>query len=331
MRSHSQLQAGAALAILNPLVPRFRLPWPVWRSYLLGAVCIAATAIFASAEAFAQVPPVGATAEVRDATGRLLANGEFREGRGEVLITLIFPSPSVLTGTHGLRIASVGRCDPPDFSTAGPGFNPLNRKHGRQNPDGPQVGDLPNVNFTNGLTSYNTSVLGATLASGPTSLLGPSRTALVIYSGEDDQVTDPDGKAGSRIGCGVITPAGGAAVAAQPAVPKPIVSPVPAAPAVQPAPAQPAPASAKPASSPIVVSPPQVVNPALPKPATSPIATPTGFVPAVAVPTAALPVAATATQTGGGLGTGPALLIAIFGVGLVGAGYLLRRRGQLTR
>jgi Cu-Zn family superoxide dismutase len=309
---------------------------PVWRSYLLVTACITAMAIFATTAALAQVPPVGASAEVRDATGRVLANAEFREGRGEVLITLIFPNPPVLTGTHGLRITSVGRCDPPDYTTAGPGFNPLNRKHGRQNPDGPQVGDLPNVNFTNGLTSYNTSALGGTLGAGQNSLLGPNKSALVVYSGEDDQSTDPDGKAGTRIGCGVITAAGGASVAAQPAVPKPITSPVAAQPAqpTQPAPAQPAPA--KPASSPIVVQPPLVQNPAVPKPGTSPIpaiaaaATPTGFVPLVAVPTS-LPVAASAPQSGGSLGTGQALLIAILGVGLVGAGYLLRRRSQLSR
>jgi Cu-Zn family superoxide dismutase len=311
----------------------------VWRTFLVGAAAIIAIAMLATTAVLAQAPPVGATAEVRDATGRVLANAEFREGRGEVVITMIFPSPAGLTGTHGLRITSVGRCDPPDFTTAGAGFNPFNKKHGRQNPEGPQVGDLPNVNFTNGLTSYNTSALGATLGPGQTSLLGPNRTALVFYSGEDDQITDPDGKAGTRIGCGVITAAaGGAAVAAAPTVAKPTTVAAAAQPA-QPGPAQPAaaqPAPAKPASSPVVVPPPVVVNPAAPKPATSPAAanaaaaTPTLFVPAVAVPTAQ-PLAAAPNQSGSGLGTGPALLIAVLGVGLVGAGYLLRRRGQLTR
>jgi Tfp pilus assembly protein FimV len=49
-----------------------------------------------------------------------------------------------------------------------------------------------------------------------------------------------------------------------------------------------------------------------------------------AVPTAA--VAASQTpQSSGGLGPLPALLIAILGVALVGAGYLMRRRAQLRR
>jgi Cu-Zn family superoxide dismutase len=314
--------------MLVPLVLRFRPTVRVWRNCLLVVACMTASAIFANAAALAQVPPIGATAEVRDAAGRLLAYAQFREGRGEVLTTLIFSSPPALTGTHGLRIMAVGRCDPPDFTTAGAGFNPLNKKHGRQNPDGPQVGDLPNVNFTNGLSSYNTSALGATLGPGPTSLLAPNRTALVIFSGDDDQVTDPDGKAGARIACGVITAAGGGAgvgvgvgggVAAQPAVPTPVTSPPIGSPVVR--------------LSPVVVV---VVTQAVARPGASPVppvaaagASPTVFVPLIAVPTAAPAVAAAATQNNTSLGTGPALLIALLGVGLFSAGYLLRRRSLL--
>src|ERR1700716_560906 len=154
--------------MLVPLVPRFRLPLHVWRNVLFGAAAILPMAFLAPTAVLAQAPPVGATADIRDASGRLLANAEFAEGLVEGVIPMIFPSPATLTGTHALRIMSVGRCDPPDFATAGAGFNPTNKKHDRQNPEGPQVGDLPNVNFSNGLTSYNTSALGATLGSGQT-------------------------------------------------------------------------------------------------------------------------------------------------------------------
>ena len=214
----------------------------------LGLGILALLTLGIAPTATAQVPPPAATAEVRDAAGRLIANVEFREGRGELLIGMAFPQPSALTGTHGLRIHDVGRCDPPDFSSAGPGFNPTGKQHGRLNPNGPQVGDLPNVNFTTGLTSYNTSVPGATIGSGATSLLDANRTALIVYANPDDQLTDPDGKAGARIGCGVITPTG-------------------------------------------------------------------------------LQIGGTAVGGGGNLTT---LLIALLGVGLIGAGFLLRRRARLT-
>src|SRR5215813_14340679 len=48
-------------------------------------------------------------------------------------------------GTHGLHIHAVGACQPPDFASAGAHFNPSDRKHGTQNPEGPHAGDLPNL------------------------------------------------------------------------------------------------------------------------------------------------------------------------------------------
>src|SRR5690348_2080189 len=73
------------------------------------------------------LPDVGATAAIRDSSGRLLATANLREGRGEVLIGIVFPSQPVLSGAHAVHIATTGRCDPPDFSSAGPIFNPFNR------------------------------------------------------------------------------------------------------------------------------------------------------------------------------------------------------------
>jgi len=279
-------------------------------------------------ESLAQTSNVGASAEVRDATGRLVASADFREGRGEVLVTVTFPSPPVLSGTHGIHINDVGRCDPPDFSTSGNIFNPYNKAHGRQNPEGSEVGDLPNVNFSTGLTAYNTTAVGATLGQGAGSLLSPNRS-LLIYSGEDDQKTDPDGNPGVPIACGVIeaagaTPAAAPAVAGSPA-PTVIVrgaSPVPAQnPAAAGQPGQPA---AQPASSPIVVPKPVVVvsnNSASPTPLVA------GTLP---TPITSAPVAATQTQSsgGGGLSTLNALIIAVLGAGLIVVGWLLRQRRQ---
>src|SRR5437870_5530747 len=127
---------------------------PPGRSVLVVGVCFLAATVLAAVSASAQVPPIGATAAIRDRTGRLVANAEFREGRGEVLITIRFAARADLTATHAVHIQSVGRCDPPDFLTSGADFNPFGKQHGRQNPDGPHLGDLPNVIFANGLASY---------------------------------------------------------------------------------------------------------------------------------------------------------------------------------
>ena len=39
-------------------------------------------------------------------------------------------------GTHGIHIHAVGKCEGPDFKTAGAHFNPAGKKHGKDNPKG---------------------------------------------------------------------------------------------------------------------------------------------------------------------------------------------------
>src|SRR5690242_17668972 len=69
-------------------------------------------------------------------------------------------------GLHGIHVHSVGRCDPPDFASAGPHWNPLGRQHGFNNPAGPHAGDLPNVEVAaNGALSATLTVAGANMAS----------------------------------------------------------------------------------------------------------------------------------------------------------------------
>jgi Cu-Zn family superoxide dismutase len=113
-------------------------------------------------------------------------------------------------GVHGIHVHAVGRCDPPDFMSAGPHWNLLSKQHGMNNPAGPHAGDLPNVEVAaNG-------VLGATLTLPNAHLLAPPGTpgalldgdgaALVIHATADDYVTDPSGNSGPRIACAVIQP-----------------------------------------------------------------------------------------------------------------------------
>jgi Cu-Zn family superoxide dismutase len=112
-------------------------------------------------------------------------------------------------GVHGIHVHAVGRCDPPDFASAGPHWNPTARKHGINNPAGPHAGDLPNV------TAAANGVLGETVTLSGASLTGPSPAgvlldadgaALVIHGQADDYVTDPSGNSGPRIACAVLQP-----------------------------------------------------------------------------------------------------------------------------
>ena len=87
-------------------------------------------------------------------------------------IALSLPTPSPLTGKHAVHIMEVGRCDTPDFMTAGGIFNHFGRKHGLLATGGP-IGDLPNLTLP--IQRYNAPALSASLTTGAASLLGPAR------------------------------------------------------------------------------------------------------------------------------------------------------------
>ena len=107
-------------------------------------------------------------------------------------------------GLHGVHVHSVGRCDPPDFASAGPHWNPLAKKHGMNNPEGPHAGDLPNVEVAaNGMLGATLVLPGATMAN----LIDADGASLVIHASADDYRTDPSGNSGARIACAVIRPA----------------------------------------------------------------------------------------------------------------------------
>ena len=104
-------------------------------------------------------------------------------------------------GIHGLHVHAVGRCDPPEFTSAGGHWNPADKKHGMNNPAGPHAGDLPNVEVAaNGVLNATVTLPNATMAA----LLDADGSALVLHAGPDDYVTDPSGNSGARIGCAVI-------------------------------------------------------------------------------------------------------------------------------
>jgi Cu-Zn family superoxide dismutase len=113
-------------------------------------------------------------------------------------------------GIHGIHVHAIGRCDPPDFASAGPHWNPAGRKHGMNNPSGPHAGDLPNVEVSaNGVLSATVTLPGVSLLAPPGTpgaLIDADGAALVLHAAADDYVTDPSGNSGPRIACAVIRP-----------------------------------------------------------------------------------------------------------------------------
>ncbi len=150
-------------------------------------------------------PPLRGQAMLRDKSGQQLGTATLTESADGVRIQVT--ASGLPPGPKGLHVHAVGRCDPPDFVSAGAHFNPAARKHGRLNPDGAHAGDLPNlVVGATGSGSVDTTTQAVTLRSGVAgSLFGDGGTSLVIHAQQDDEKTDPSGNSGARIACGVIT------------------------------------------------------------------------------------------------------------------------------
>ena len=108
---------------------------------------------------------------------------------------------SLPPGVHGIHVHPIGRCDPPDFSSAGTHWNPTNKQHGLNNPNGPHAGDMPNVTVdANGVINATVVLPHATMAQ----LLDADGSSVMIHANADDYVSQPAGNSGPKIACAVI-------------------------------------------------------------------------------------------------------------------------------
>lgn len=108
-----------------------------------------------------------------------------------------------MAGTFGMHIHAVGKCQGPDFTSAGPHWNPDMKQHGRDNPMGAHGGDLPNVTAAADKKLTLEYKLPDMMLNGEGGLLDTDGAALIIHEKADDYATDPTGNSGKRIICGV--------------------------------------------------------------------------------------------------------------------------------
>lgn len=141
-----------------------------------------------------------ATAMLATAAGKSVGKVLVREIAGGLRVTV--DAVDLPPGLHGAHLHTVGKCEAPDFASAGGHWNPTGMKHGSKNPQGPHEGDLPNIMVgADGRGSLTFDIKGATFDG----LMDADGAAMVIHAAVDDMMTDPSGNSGARLACGVLT------------------------------------------------------------------------------------------------------------------------------
>lgn len=153
----------------------------------------------------------GGGASAPAAGGSLMAGDG--AGRGTALVTegadglhVLVKATGLTPGLHAVHVHMTGTCTGPDFTSAGGHWNPTARQHGKDNPAGMHMGDMPNMTVgADGSGGMEYLIPAATLTSGATPLLDADGAAVVVHAAPDDNKSDPAGNAGGRVACAVLT------------------------------------------------------------------------------------------------------------------------------
>jgi len=140
-----------------------------------------------------------ASAALLTAAGKNVGKVTVREVEGGLSVAL--EVRDMPPGMHGAHLHTVGKCEGPDFASAGGHWNPTNMKHGSMNPQGPHEGDMPNLMVgPDGSGTLTARIPGASFDG----LMDADGAAMVVHAAADDLMTDPSGNSGARLACGVL-------------------------------------------------------------------------------------------------------------------------------
>jgi len=150
-------------------------------------------------EAIERIFANGFRAPIVDARGKPI--GTLAGAPGDQGLVVRIAASELKPGRHAIHLHEEGRCDLPDFASAGAHWNAAGRQHGHDNPRGPHDGDWDNMDV-------GADGRGSTDRLIPRwhGRIPPSGLALVIHADRDDEVTDPSGNSGVRIACGIVIP-----------------------------------------------------------------------------------------------------------------------------
>lgn len=170
-----------------------------------------------------------ASSQIFNAKGELVGTAIFTQSTSGVKVTL--KVQKLAQGEHMVHLHENGKCEAPDFKSAGNHFDPkrslmdnshdhrlhhMHNKHHhhthykhedmKHGVDQHQpAGDLPNIMVQQDGTGTLTATLsGLTLGTGHNSLLKKGGTAIIIHAGANGKSTIPNVDYKTRIACGVV-------------------------------------------------------------------------------------------------------------------------------
>ena len=145
-----------------------------------------------------------ANAALQDKDGKVVGLVSFRETRLGVRVDV--KVTGLPPGKHGMHIHETGKCDAPDFASAGGHFNINGQQHGIPGATTAHAGEMPNleVNEKGTGTALFYSPMVSLNKAASNGLTFGNGTAVVIHANEDDYKTQPSGNSGARIACGVV-------------------------------------------------------------------------------------------------------------------------------
>ena len=154
--------------------------------------CLLAVPAFAKPKNEVVVP-------LKTSTGEDAGTATFQQEKSKLSVKLELKNLPV--GEHGVHIHAKALCDPPDFKTAGPHFNPGGAEHSH---DAAPAGDIPNFSLivgADGTAHVSVVAPNVTLGDDDHSVFSNGGTAIVIHA-----VAGGTGTAApARIACGIIT------------------------------------------------------------------------------------------------------------------------------
>lgn len=163
-------------------------------------------AVLAAALAASPAEAQAAKAELRNARGEAVGTATLTQEANAVAIAA--QVSKLPPGFHGFHVHAVGRCDPPEFTSAGGHLNPAGQAHPGH------AGDLPNLLV---LADGTGAITVRTDRFRVDDLFDADGSAIIVHANPDNHANIPEryqprpdaatlatGDAGGRLACGAI-------------------------------------------------------------------------------------------------------------------------------